>query len=146
MSRVGKYPVEIPQGVQVAIAGGMLTAKGRLGELKLPLTDHIEAVVEGNHVSVKPRTAERQARMMWGTTRALIASMVKGLKMPRVDGMQFYRAIATTSPALTRRVIFVTGDVTGTDAERFLEEAGCRWLAKPFRLGDLLRVAREVIA
>ena len=38
-----------------------------------------------------------------------------------------------------RRVIFVTGDVAGTDAERFLEESGCRWLAKPFRLGDLLR-------
>jgi len=72
--------------------------------------------------------------------------IVCDLKMPRVDGMQFYRAIATTSPALTRRVIFVTGDVAGTDAERFLEEAGCRWLAKPFRLGDLLRVAREVIA
>ena len=35
MSRVGKYPVEIPQGVQVAIAGGLLTAKGQLGELKL---------------------------------------------------------------------------------------------------------------
>ena len=35
MSRVGKYPVEIPPGVQVAIANGMLTAKGRLGELKL---------------------------------------------------------------------------------------------------------------
>ncbi len=33
MSRVGKYPVEIPAGVQVAIAGGRLTAKGRLGEL-----------------------------------------------------------------------------------------------------------------
>ena len=31
MSRVGKYPVEIPQGVQVAIAGGLLTAKGRAG-------------------------------------------------------------------------------------------------------------------
>ncbi len=72
--------------------------------------------------------------------------IVCDLKMPRVDGMQFYRAIATTCPALTCRVIFVTGDVAGTDAERFLEETGCRWLAKPFRLGDLLRVAREVIA
>ena len=46
MSRVGKYPVEIPQGVQVAIAGRLLTAKGRLGELKLELTDHVEAVIE----------------------------------------------------------------------------------------------------
>jgi CheY-like chemotaxis protein len=68
------------------------------------------------------------------------------LKMPRMDGMAFYRAIATTSPALARRVIFVTGDVVGTDAERFLDESGCRWLAKPFRLGDLLRVAREVLS
>ena len=37
--------------------------------------------------------------------------------------------------------MFVTGDVAGTEAERFLEETGCRWLAKPFRLKDLLRVA-----
>ena len=42
-------------------------------------------------------------------------------------------------PDVARRVIFVTGDVAGTDAERFLQESGCRWLAKPFRLGDLLR-------
>src|ERR1700751_3977945 len=79
MSRVGKYPVEIPQGVQVAIAGHLLTAKGSLGELKLELTDHVEATVEGNHVTVKPRTAESRARMMWGTTRALVACMVKGV-------------------------------------------------------------------
>jgi signal transduction histidine kinase len=72
--------------------------------------------------------------------------VVCDLKMPRLDGMAFYRAIATTSPALARRVIFVTGDVVGTDAERFLDESGCRWLAKPFRLGDLLRVAREVLS
>jgi hypothetical protein len=39
----------------------------------------------------------------------------------------------------------VTGDVAGTDAERFLEESGCRWLAKPFRLKDLLRLACELI-
>ena len=52
MSRVGKYPVEIPQGVQVAIAGRLLTAKGQLGELKLELTEFVDATVEGNHVTV----------------------------------------------------------------------------------------------
>ena len=67
------------------------------------------------------------------------------LKMPRVNGMMLYRAIAAATPALARRVIFVTGDVAGTDAERFLEESGCRWLAKPFRLGDLLRAVREAL-
>ena len=44
---------------------------------------------------------------------------------------------------MSKRVIFVTGDVAGTNAEQFLNESGCRWLAKPFRLGDLLRVVRE---
>jgi CheY-like chemotaxis protein len=68
------------------------------------------------------------------------------LKMPRVDGMTLYRAIAAATPVLARRVIFVTGDVAGTDAERFLDETGCRWLAKPFRLGDLLRAVRETLA
>ena len=68
------------------------------------------------------------------------------LKMPKVDGMALYRAIAAASPVLARRVIFVTGDVAAADAERFLEESGCRWLAKPFRLGDLLRSVREALA
>jgi CheY-like chemotaxis protein len=68
------------------------------------------------------------------------------LKMPRVDGMTLYRAIAAGTPELARRVIFVTGDVAGTDAERFLEESGCRWLAKPFRLSELLRAVRETLA
>lgn len=68
------------------------------------------------------------------------------LKMPRVDGMTLYRAIAAATPALARRVIFVTGDVAGTDAERFLEDSSCRWLAKPFRLADLLRAVRETLA
>ncbi|HEY3382659.1 MAG TPA: ATP-binding protein [Vicinamibacterales bacterium] len=71
--------------------------------------------------------------------------IVCDLKMPRVDGMEFYRLIAAEKPLLARRVIFVTGDVVGTEAERFLEVTGCRWLAKPFRLGDLLRTARELL-
>jgi large subunit ribosomal protein L6 len=79
MSRVGKYPVEIPGGVQVAIAGGFFTAKGKLGELSLPLSEHVEATIDGNHVAVKPRGTESQSRMMWGTTRALIANLVKGV-------------------------------------------------------------------
>jgi CheY-like chemotaxis protein len=65
------------------------------------------------------------------------------LKMPRLDGKSFYRTLAAVAPGLARRVIFVTGDVAGTDAEAFLDESGCRWLAKPFRLGELLRAVQE---
>ena len=46
---------------------------------------------------------------------------------------------------MARRVLFVTGDVAGTDAERFLEETGSRWLPKPFRLRDLLKAAGEML-
>lgn len=79
MSRVGKYPVEIPAGVQVAIVNRVLTAKGKLGELKLALTDNVDATVDGNKVAVAPRGNSGPARMMWGTTRALVANMVKGV-------------------------------------------------------------------
>ncbi|MBN8888961.1 MAG: 50S ribosomal protein L6 [Acetobacteraceae bacterium SCN 69-10] len=79
MSRVGKYPVEIPAGVQVAVIGRTLTAKGKLGEMKLDLTDNVDAMVDGNKVSVAPRDNSAPARMMWGTTRALVANMVTGV-------------------------------------------------------------------
>ena len=69
--------------------------------------------------------------------------VVCDLKMPRLDGKAFYRLLSAIAPGLSKRVIFVTGDVAGTEAEPFLEESGCRWLAKPFRLGDLLRAVRE---
>jgi PAS domain S-box-containing protein len=72
--------------------------------------------------------------------------IVCDLKMPRVDGMTFYRTVLAEAPGLSRRIIFMTGDVAGTEAERFLEETGCRWLAKPFRLTELLRVARGILA
>jgi len=85
---------------------------------------------------------EGLTRLTQGTYDLIVCD----LKMPRIDGMQFYRAMAAATPSLARRVIFVTGAVPGTDAERFLEETGCRWLSKPFRLGDLLRAARDALA
>ncbi len=96
MSRIGKYPVEIPQGVQVAIAGHQLTAKGRLGELRLDLTEHVEATVADNKVTIAPRGGERRARVMWGTTRAQVANMVRGVSAGFTRSMEItgtgYRA------------------------------------------------------
>jgi large subunit ribosomal protein L6 len=98
MSRVGKYPVEIPAGVQVAIANGTLTAKGKLGELKLALTDNIEAKVEDGKVAIAPRGNSAPARMMWGTTRANVANMLKGVstgyeKSMEITGTGFRAAV-----------------------------------------------------
>ena len=96
MSRVGKYPVDVPAGVTIAVADGVLTARGKLGELRLPLTDHVETTVEDGKVSVKPRSDVAQARMMWGTTRANIANMIKGVSTGYAKTMEItgtgYRA------------------------------------------------------
>jgi CheY-like chemotaxis protein len=68
------------------------------------------------------------------------------LKMPRLDGPAFYEVLTEDAPSLATRVVFVTGDIAGTKAETFLRDSGCRWLAKPFRLGDLLRAVRDTLA
>jgi CheY-like chemotaxis protein len=69
--------------------------------------------------------------------------VVCDLKMPRLDGRAFHKRLSARAPDLAKRVIFVPGAVAGPAAEGFLEETGCRWLAKPFRLGDLLQSVRE---
>lgn len=79
MSRVGKYPVTVPAGVSVELNGRTVITKGKLGELSLVLADQVTVVVEGNLVSVSPTSDEKFARAMWGTTRALLNNMVKGV-------------------------------------------------------------------
>ncbi len=79
MSRVGRNPVEIPGGVEVSIVDGILTAKGKLGEEAVPLTDIVDVTVEDTQVSVMPRDESKQSRSMWGTTRSLVQNAVTGV-------------------------------------------------------------------
>jgi large subunit ribosomal protein L6 len=79
MSRVGKYPVSVPSGVTVTLAGKVVTVKGKLGELKLATSDDVEASVDGGKVWVKAKGESKRARAQWGTTRATINNMVRGV-------------------------------------------------------------------
>jgi large subunit ribosomal protein L6 len=79
MSRVGKNPVPIPQGVTVDVAGGMATVKGKLGTLTLPISKNVEISVADDKVVVKPLSESQDARIMWGTTRANLRNMVDGV-------------------------------------------------------------------
>jgi len=79
MSRIGKVPVTIPQGVTVEVAGGILTTKGKLGTLKVPVGNDVEATVEGGKVLLKPKSDTKRAKMAWGSARAHIANMVEGV-------------------------------------------------------------------
>lgn len=78
MSRVGKYPVAVPDGVDVSIASGVLTAKGKNGVLTVDLSSDVLVSQEDKSITVKPRTMIKRARQKWGMTRTLIDNAVQG--------------------------------------------------------------------
>lgn len=78
MSRVGKYPVAVPSGVEVSIVEGIFKAKGKNGELSVELMEFVEVEIADNEVKVTPKSLTKRARQAWGTTRALINNAVLG--------------------------------------------------------------------
>jgi large subunit ribosomal protein L6 len=98
MSRVGKSPIAIPAGVTVQISGRKLSAKGKLGDLQLDLSDQVDAKLEGDKVVFQPVNDTKQARMMWGTTRNLVRNMVVGVsqgfrKNLEINGVGYRAAV-----------------------------------------------------
>lgn len=79
MSRVGKYPVTVPSGVTVDIKGQDVSVKGKNGTSSLSAAADVDVTLEDGQVWVRPRAETKRARMLWGTTRALINNMVKGV-------------------------------------------------------------------
>lgn len=79
MSRVGKNPVAIPDGVTLTLDGNRLTVKGKRGEMSYLTAGEIETIIEDNEVTIKPRDKSKRAKTMWGTTRSLVENMVVGV-------------------------------------------------------------------
>lgn len=79
MSRIGKHPVEVPQGVEVTLSGNTIRAKGKLGELQTILPPDVLVTFEDGKVTVAPKDKERRAQAMWGLSRTLVQNMVTGV-------------------------------------------------------------------
>jgi len=79
MSRIGKHPVVVPDGVDLSIDGETVTAKGKLGELSMTLVDEVAVTYEDGKVSVEPKSEKRHARNMWATTRTQVNNLVQGV-------------------------------------------------------------------
>ena len=79
MSKIAKEPVELPQGVELSRNGTTVAIKGVKGLLSMELNSEIELIQEEKLLTVKPRSGSRFATAISGTTRALLANMVKGV-------------------------------------------------------------------
>ena len=80
MSRIGKLPIEIPQGVDVTIAGQTITAKGPLGIETVEVREEIIVKKEYNIVTLTRRNEERKTRALHGLSRTLVANAINGVK------------------------------------------------------------------
>jgi large subunit ribosomal protein L6 len=79
MSRIGRLPVAVPNGVQVNVQGSDVHVKGPKGELKRSFSPMIEIVMENGEVIIKRKSDNAAERALHGTTRAVIANMVRGV-------------------------------------------------------------------
>ena len=79
MSRLGKKPIPAPSGVTISVKGQDVSVKGPKGTLNFRAHDDVAVAMEGGELVVKPRHETPRARALWGPTRAIIASQVKGV-------------------------------------------------------------------
>ena len=79
MSRIGKQPVELPDGVQADITGQTISIKGPKGVRSFDASDDIELSVSDSKISVKPRGNSKRARQQWGMSRTQVANLVTGV-------------------------------------------------------------------
>jgi len=94
MSRIGKNPITIPQGVSVSMNGQLVTVTGPLGTLSREINPKIEVKVDGNAVNVLNNNKEPQYKAYHGLYRQLIANMVEGVskgfeKSLNINGVGF---------------------------------------------------------
>ena len=79
MSRIAKYPVALPKGVEVTLAGGSISVKGPLGSIARAADPNVEVKKDGENIVFKALGNSNHANAMSGTMRALVANMVAGV-------------------------------------------------------------------
>jgi len=79
MSRIGKKPIEIPQGVEVNIENNLVSVKGPKGELERYIRPEIKIEKKDNELIVAPDKETKRTNALWGLSRTLIANMIEGV-------------------------------------------------------------------
>ena len=79
MSRIGRSPIQMPDGVSAQVEGNLITVKGPLGTLTQEFSD-VDIKIDGNVISLSRKNDNNDVKAKHGLYRALIANMVKGVK------------------------------------------------------------------
>jgi len=79
MSRIGKKPIAVPNGVTVTVEGQTVTVKGPKGQLAWTLAEEIEPKLDGAELTLGKRAEGPRAQAMWGLSRTLVSNMVTGV-------------------------------------------------------------------
>lgn len=79
MSRLGKQPIAIPQGVDVTVGGGVCTVKGPKGTLTRKTVKELDITVENGTVTIAPKGDSATAPVLWGTYAAHLRNMIAGV-------------------------------------------------------------------
>lgn len=79
MSRIGKKPVPVPQGVTASIDGKTVKVKGPKGELNVTLVEEVDASIDEHGITLTPREGMERADQMWGLSRTLVNNLVHGV-------------------------------------------------------------------
>jgi large subunit ribosomal protein L6 len=80
MSRIGKKPVSIPEGVTATVDGQTVTAKGPKGELAYVVNDEVLVKMEDGTIAVDPKDQSKDSRSKWGLSRTMIENIMTGVK------------------------------------------------------------------
>jgi large subunit ribosomal protein L6 len=79
MSRIGKKPVSLPNGVTASVDGQTVKIKGPKGELSVTLVREVSAKVDDHGVTITPDKSSERASQMWGLSRSLVNNLVTGV-------------------------------------------------------------------
>jgi large subunit ribosomal protein L6 len=79
MSRIGKKPIEIPEGVKITLGDNAITVKGPKGELTKLVHQEINVAIDGNVLTVTRPSDNKTHRSLHGTTRSIISNMIEGV-------------------------------------------------------------------
>jgi large subunit ribosomal protein L6 len=99
LSRLGRKPIQIPQGVKIAISGSDVTVEGKRGKLSWTLPSVISAKVEGEFITLEPSHRSTQTKALHGLSRKLVSNMVDGVtkgfvKKLVIEGVGFRAQVA----------------------------------------------------